>query len=350
MSTDILSEGMNLQRAKYLINYDLHWNPTRMIQRAGRIDRIGSPYSEIYVYNFFPEDELEDLLRLVEILQNKIRKIDDAIGLDQTVLGEEINPKVFGVIRKIREKDEKVFEELEEDIFGGGERFYQPLLDYLKTKTARELEAIPLGIHSGLKKGLNAIFFYYKYGEDYHLWYLYDMVNGEIIKNKTKILSYISCPPNEPRVIPDFFDEVYKINGKILAEIEASYREVEQRKLVDTSLVEITSDRSKKFISDIIREIDLQIDNYLLEFPEEREIEKLWEDTKDKLLKISLTKRRLQEIRSLWRNYKNSQINWKKFIKELSDFLEDKKFIYSEEIEPFDPKKLKLVAIDFILS
>lgn len=348
LSTDILSEGMNLQRAKYLINYDLHWNPTRMIQRAGRIDRIGSPYSEIYVYNFFPEDELEDLLRLVEILQNKIRKIDDAIGLDQTVLGEEINPKVFGVIRKIREKDEKVFEELEEDIFGGGERFYQPLLDYLKTKTARELEAIPLGIHSGLKKGLNAIFFYYKYGEDYHLWYLYDMVNGEIIKNKTKILSYISCPPNEPRVIPDFFDEVYKINGKILAEIEASYREVEQRKLVDTSLVEITSDRSKKFISDIIREIDLQIDNYLLEFPEEREIEKLWEDTKDKLLKISLTKRRLQEIRSLWRNYKNSQINWKKFIKELSDFLEDKKFIYSEEIEPFDPKKLKLVVIDFI--
>jgi len=61
LSTDVLSEGMNLQTAQFVINYDLHWNPTRMIQRAGRIDRIGSPFKKIYVYNFFPEKELEDL-------------------------------------------------------------------------------------------------------------------------------------------------------------------------------------------------------------------------------------------------------------------------------------------------
>ena len=102
LSTDVLSEGQNLQTAKYLINYDLHWNPTRMIQRAGRIDRIGSPYKEIYVYNFFPEDELEELLKLVQALQTKIIDIDDSVGLDQTVLGEEIHPKVFGIIRRIK--------------------------------------------------------------------------------------------------------------------------------------------------------------------------------------------------------------------------------------------------------
>ncbi len=73
-----------------------------MIQRAGRIDRIGSPFKEIYVYNFFPEEELEDLLRLVEVLQNKIRNIDSSVGLDVTVLREEVNPKVFGVIRRIQ--------------------------------------------------------------------------------------------------------------------------------------------------------------------------------------------------------------------------------------------------------
>jgi len=122
ISTDVLSEGMNLQKARYLINYDLNWNPTRMIQRAGRIDRIGSPFDEIYVYNFFPEEELEDLLRLVEVLQNKIRSIDSSIGLDATVLGEEVNPKVFGIIRRIKDKDETVFDELEQEVFGGGER------------------------------------------------------------------------------------------------------------------------------------------------------------------------------------------------------------------------------------
>ena len=59
-----VSEGQNLQTAKYLINYDLHWNPTRMIQRAGRIDRIGSSYDEIYIYNFFPKMNLKNFFDL----------------------------------------------------------------------------------------------------------------------------------------------------------------------------------------------------------------------------------------------------------------------------------------------
>jgi len=152
MSTDVLSEGQNLQSAKYLINYDLHWNPTRMIQRAGRIDRIGSPFKKIYVYNFFPEDELEELLRLVRILQGKIINIDKSVGLDQTILGEKIHPKVFGIIRRIRGKDSTVFDDLERDVYGGGERFYQPLKDFLKKRAIEELEKMPMGIHSGLKK------------------------------------------------------------------------------------------------------------------------------------------------------------------------------------------------------
>ena len=97
LSTDVLSEGMNLQSAQIVINYDLHWNPTRMIQRAGRIDRIGSPFDKVYVYNFFPEEELEELLKLVRILQEKIKKIDESVGLDQTILGETVHPKVFGL-------------------------------------------------------------------------------------------------------------------------------------------------------------------------------------------------------------------------------------------------------------
>jgi len=151
MSTDVLSEGMNLQKARYLINYDLHWNPTRMIQRAGRIDRIGSPFEKIYVYNFFPEEELEDLLRLVEILQNKIRNIDSSIGLDATVLGEEVNPKVFGIIRRIRDQDETVFDELEREVFGGGERFYQPLMEYLKSRRRRNWSLSLSGYTAGLR-------------------------------------------------------------------------------------------------------------------------------------------------------------------------------------------------------
>lgn len=348
MSTDVLSEGMNLQKAQYLINYDLHWNPTRMIQRAGRIDRIGSTFDEIYVYNFFPEEELEDLLRLMEILQKKIRNIDNAVGLDQTVLGEEVNPKVFGVIRRIRKRDKMIFDELERDVFGGGERFYQPLKNYLRTKGLEGLESIPLGIHSGLKRDIKGIFFYYKYGEDFHFWYLYDLSTGEKITNKTRILDFISCPPEEKRVIPDFFERVYEVNREVIIEIEETYKEAEQREGVDSTFSELSQDRSKKFVSNLIREIDLQIDEHILDFPEEKALEDKWEEVKERLLTISLTKKRLQGLRAIWRDYKNNHKNWKGLLRELSEFLEGKFTFEKKEIPPYKPELLRLVAIDFI--
>src|SRR3972149_6303051 len=348
MSTDVLSEGMNLQKARYLINYDLHWNPTRMIQRAGRIDRIGSPYQKIYVYNFFPEEELEDLLRLVEILQNKIRNIDSAVGLDSTILGEEVNPKVFGIIKRIRERDAKVFDELENEVFGGGERFYQPLKDYLRTKAVEELEAIPNGIYSGLERGIKGIFFYYKYRDDFHFWYLYDLIKDEKVTNKTKILDYISCLPEERRVIPVFFERVYDINREIIRDVEESYKEVEQQETVDSAFMELNRDKSKKFIATIIREMELRMDEYLLDFPEDKEIEKRWEEITSRVLAISLTKKRIRSLRSLWNNYRNNHKNWKRLLNDLSGFLEGKHAVEREEILPYNPELLKLIAVDFV--
>ena len=76
ISTDVLSEGQNLQDCGALVNYDLHWNPTRMVQRAGRIDRIGSKHPLLWVHNMFPEAGLERLLGLVESLNRKITDID----------------------------------------------------------------------------------------------------------------------------------------------------------------------------------------------------------------------------------------------------------------------------------
>lgn len=73
ISTDVLSEGQNLQDAGVVINYDLHWNPVRLIQRAGRVDRIGSSFAHILLYNVFPEAELESLLGLVQKLSTETR-------------------------------------------------------------------------------------------------------------------------------------------------------------------------------------------------------------------------------------------------------------------------------------
>ena len=349
LSTDVLSEGMNLQTAQFVINYDLHWNPTRMIQRAGRIDRIGSPFNKIYVYNFFPEEELEDLLRLVSILQGKIRNIDSSIGLDQTILGETIHPKVFGTIRRIKEKDSSLFDELEREIFGGGEKFYQPLRDFLKQKGINEISKIPDGVHSGLETHkIRGIFYYYKYSEDFHFWYLYNLDDENIIKNKTEILDFIICKEKEGRVIPDFFQKVYEVNKLIVKDLENTYKQLEQKEQ-DAPTKTFFRDRRSRFINSLIHDIEFELDNYLMEFPEDKEIQKRWEITLEKLREFHQTPQRLRKIRRIWRNYGQHK-NWKKLVKDLHEYIQGLSYFKDEEdlLEPFDINKLKLICLDFI--
>lgn len=89
VSTDVLSEGVNLQDADTLISYDLHWNPVRLIQRAGRIDRIGSPNEEIHIASFLPERKLESHLGLESVLRSRIQEFVSVFGEDSTVLPSE---------------------------------------------------------------------------------------------------------------------------------------------------------------------------------------------------------------------------------------------------------------------
>ena len=100
IATDVLSEGLNLQDCDKIINYDLHWNPVRLIQRFGRIDRIGTDYAEIFGYNFLPETGIEENLGLREKLERRIREIQETIGEDVAILdpSEKVNQKAMYAI------------------------------------------------------------------------------------------------------------------------------------------------------------------------------------------------------------------------------------------------------------
>ena len=89
IATDVLAEGVNLQAGEVIINYDFHWNPTRLIQRAGRIDRIGSKNEFITVHNFLLDPEMEEDLRLEYSVDNKIDNIQKIIGEDYKILKED---------------------------------------------------------------------------------------------------------------------------------------------------------------------------------------------------------------------------------------------------------------------
>jgi len=88
ISTEVLSEGVNLHRSNVVINYDIPWNPTRMMQRVGRINRVDTKFSKIYTFNFFPTKQSNDQIKLKELAEAKINAFISLLGTDAQLLTE----------------------------------------------------------------------------------------------------------------------------------------------------------------------------------------------------------------------------------------------------------------------
>lgn len=230
ISTDVLSEGQNLQDCGILVNYDLHWNPTRMVQRAGRIDRIGSEFSQLWVYNMFPEAGLERLLGLVESLSQKIDDIDRAGFLDASVLGETVHPRNFNTLRRIMEEDGSVVEEQEQFAeLASNEFLLQQLRNAMGSCAQGTLEELPDGIHSGLvREGERGVFFYFtapatRGGDRRHFWRYYDLKRNKIQDNRLLITNLIACSEDTPRIVGDC--DLFAVQEKVIENILQSVQE-----------------------------------------------------------------------------------------------------------------------------
>ncbi|WP_417374554.1 helicase-related protein [Gimesia maris] len=226
VSTDVLSEGQNLQDCGTIINYDLTWNPVRLVQRNGRIDRLGSPHSDITIHNMFPEQELEALLHLVERLSTRISTIDDLGLLDASVLGEVVHPRTFNTLRRIREEDGTILDDEEARAeLAGPEVLLKHLKDLLSRDGSESIDELPNGIHSGLRREkCNGIFFYFQSprsdGQGHrHFWRYIDAASHEIKENRYEIAQLISCLPDEPRYIGD--QDVFQLQEKVIQGILA---------------------------------------------------------------------------------------------------------------------------------
>lgn len=105
ISTDVLSEGVNLHRANVVINYDIPWNPTKIMQRVGRVNRIGSPFDKIYIYNFFPTEKTDEEINLTQIARAKVESFLTLLGDDAAILteGEPVSShQLFDIINSER--------------------------------------------------------------------------------------------------------------------------------------------------------------------------------------------------------------------------------------------------------
>ena len=151
IGTDCISEGQNLQDCDIVINYDIHWNPVRIIQRFGRIDRIGSPNSTIQLVNYWPDITLDEYINLKERVENRMVIADMTATGDDNVLGNAESSEVSYRKEQLRRLQEEVIE-MEDLKTGvsitdlGLNDFRMDLLNHVKHNA--DLGRIPGGMHA----------------------------------------------------------------------------------------------------------------------------------------------------------------------------------------------------------
>ena len=224
IGTDCISEGQNLQDCDYLINYDIHWNPVRIIQRFGRIDRIGSINASIQLVNYWPDISLDEYINLKERVESRMMIADVTATGDDNVLSAQANDVSYRK-EQLRRLQEEVIE-LEDLKTGvsitdlGLNDFRMDLLNYVKSHG--ELNNMPSGMHAvvpakpelGLHPGV--IFTLRNLNPDVninqqnrlHPYYLvYINREGEVVHDHTEVKHLLdlvrSCCKGQSQSIPD---------------------------------------------------------------------------------------------------------------------------------------------------
>jgi len=240
IATDCLSEGQNLQDCDLVINYDIHWNPVRLIQRMGRIDRLGSPNALIKGINFFPAKDYEDYLRLKKRVEERMALMS-VVG---TEVEENLTPELEELIDEnplLPKQAEKMLSQLQitwDDIESNDEtlglndfsleQFRQELFEFFK-QDEEFFKRMPNGVYTGFKFKTNkkwdempdsiiAVLGYPK-RPDESLDHIYDeiyllhqpIVDGHrastlVLKNNQEILSLLRYHKKEHRFVPQNID------------------------------------------------------------------------------------------------------------------------------------------------
>jgi hypothetical protein len=215
ITTDVLAEGVNLQQARHIINFDLPWNPMRLVQRHGRIDRIGSRHQRVYIRTYFPDRELDDILQLEDRLRRKIAQAASAVGVEGEILpGSKTSDVVFAQTRdeieRVRAQDPVLFEA------GGelgnahsGEEYRQELrAGLLDAAIADQVRALPWGSGSGMASAGSSTGYVFcaRVGDHPMVQYRFVAVSEDdpvIVRETLSCLARVRADPTTVRALSD---------------------------------------------------------------------------------------------------------------------------------------------------
>jgi hypothetical protein len=222
ITTDVLAEGVNLQQCRHIINFDMPWNPMRLVQRHGRIDRIGSPHNRVFMRTIFPVDRLDELLKLQSRILDKLAMAAASVGVAAPIEGAAHGTQVFtetrDEIENLMEEDASLYER------GGtasaaqtGEEYRQTLRKALEQDRDRIIGQ-PWKVGSGMKMGSNrGVFFCAVVGDRTYLRFVLanedwqaSTEDGAIVRETGTCLRLIECEEDTATWYPDTLqDQVY---------------------------------------------------------------------------------------------------------------------------------------------
>ena len=219
ITTDVLAEGVNLQQCRHIINFDMPWNPMRLVQRHGRIDRIGSRHNRVFLRTIFPADRLDRLLRLEERILDKLAMAAASVGVAAPIEGSAHGAQVFTETReeieKLLQEDASLYER------GGtsgsaqtGEEYRQTLRKELD-RNREEIINLPWKVGSGMVKGpRRGVFFCASVGDRTYLRFVpadedwrVATDSGAIVRETGTCLRIIECDQETATWCPEWLQD-----------------------------------------------------------------------------------------------------------------------------------------------
>ena len=199
ITTDTLSEGQNLQDAHIVVNFDLPWAIIRLIQRAGRVDRIGQKAKEILCYCFLPEDGIETVINLRGRLETRMKQAAEVVGADERFFEGD-------AIKLEQVYDETISLEEQEDETDLISRAYDIWRQAIKNNPELEnkIQALPHVVYSAkhARDQKDGAISYIKTNNNQHILLQLNNTGKVVSQSQSKILDWLACEPDEPHAEP----------------------------------------------------------------------------------------------------------------------------------------------------
>lgn len=232
VTTDILAEGLNLQDCNVVVSYDLHWNPVRLIQRIGRVDRVSTEHEEIHTLNFFPEAKAEAQLGLEQRLTKRFNEIHKHLGLDAKYLSQAEQLSDVKLFKKIYTGDASALEESEEDVEVSFAELIKLLRDLRKAdpELYKRIANLPDKMRSARRADLDELVVFCKHNE-FAMLYLADAQGRVTSQDQMDIIKKLRCEPNTKALpLPAGF------NAKV-RDVEQQFKEAAAARIADRNAV-----------------------------------------------------------------------------------------------------------------